>query len=101
MVEWRMKRWGESTNRIDEVVIGEVANPVNAGDDRDRLFRKIKDLLSELLGFVSGVFGGHGGEEEGTGWNGWVQDSRFYSGELLGRDAQSEQMSLTTHAVRG
>ena len=62
-----MKRWGESTNRVDEVVFGEVADPVNAGDDRDRLFGKIKDLVSELLGLVSGVFGGHGGEEGGTG----------------------------------
>lgn len=60
------KRCNESTNRGNEVEIEEAANPVNAGDDGDLLFRKIEDLLSNALGLVSGIPSGHGGEEGRT-----------------------------------
>jgi len=62
------KGWGESTNRSDEVEIEEAADPVNTGDDRDRLFRKIEDLFGELFSLVPSVLSGHDGEEGGTRW---------------------------------
>lgn len=52
---------------MDEVETEEITNPVNAGDDGDRLLGKMEDLLSELFGLVSGVRSGHDGEEGGTG----------------------------------
>jgi len=62
-----MKRRGaESTNRGDKVEIEEIADPVNARDDGDRLFRKVEDLFSELFGLVFCVFGGHDGGERGA-----------------------------------
>jgi len=61
------KRGVESTNRSDEVEIEEIANPVNARDDGDRLFGKVEDLFSELFGLVSCIFSGHDGEERETG----------------------------------
>jgi len=71
VVERQMKkRWGEFTNRSGEVGSEEAANPVNGGDDRDSLFRKIKDLVGELFCLVSDVLGGHDGM--GRGDRVWV-----------------------------
>jgi hypothetical protein len=56
------KRRVECTNRGDEVEIEEIANPLDAGDDGDRLLRKMEDILSEPFGLVSGVLSNHGGE---------------------------------------
>lgn len=62
-----MKRRGvESTNRGEKVEIEEIADPVNARDDGDRLFGKVEDLFSELLGLVFCVLSGHDGEERET-----------------------------------
>ena len=60
------ERWGESTNGGDGAEIKEVADPVNAGDNRDRLFRKVENVLGKLFGLVTGVLSGHGGEEGAT-----------------------------------
>ena len=62
-----MKKRGKSTNRRDETETEEITNPVNAGDDGDRLFRKIEDLLGDLFGLVCGVLSGHCGEGRETG----------------------------------
>lgn len=59
----RKKRWGGSTDRVDQVETEEIANPVNGGDDGDRLLREIEDPLSEPFGLVCGVPGSHDGEE--------------------------------------
>jgi len=74
------KRWGESTDRVDQVETEEVTNPVNGGDNGDRLLRKIEDLLSEPSGLVCGVLGGHDGEERETEEMGVGRGSLGYIG---------------------
>lgn len=61
------KSWNEPTNRSDEVEIKDAADPVDAGDDGDLLFRDVEDLLGELLCRAFGVPGGHDGEEGEAG----------------------------------
>jgi hypothetical protein len=55
------KGQGGSTNTGDEVEVEDVANPVNAGDDRDSLFGKMEDLSSDPPSLVLGVLNGHDG----------------------------------------
>ena len=61
------RRRGESTNGSEEVGVEEVADPIDAGDDGDLFFRKIEDLLSELLCRAFGVPSGHDGEKGEAG----------------------------------
>ena len=61
------RRRSEATNRSHEVEIEEAADPIDAGDDGDLFFRKVKDLLSELLRRAFGVPSSHGGEKGEAG----------------------------------
>jgi len=58
---------GRATNRSEEVEIEEAADPIDAGDDGDLFFRKIEDLLGELLCRAFGVPSGHDGEKGEAG----------------------------------
>ena len=61
------KRRSESTDRSDKVEIEEAADPIDTGDDGDPLFRKIEDLLRELLRRAFDVPSGHSGERGEAG----------------------------------
>lgn len=83
---------GESANGGDEVEVEEVANPVEGGDDGDSLLGEIEDLLSEPLGLVFGVPGGHDREDGETGHvgvSGGLYSYRKAGTVVLGRDIRS------------
>jgi hypothetical protein len=60
-IERRGERQGRLTNTSDEVEVEDVANPVDAGDDRDWFFGKMENLSSDPPSLVSGVLNGHNG----------------------------------------
>lgn len=71
------ERRGECTNGGDKVETEEAANTVEGRDNGDWVLGELEDLSSELRGFVSGVLGGHDGEEREAGGMGMGRGCRL------------------------
>lgn len=69
---------GRCTNSGDKVETGQAANPVKSGDDGDWVLGESENFSGEVRHLVSGVLGGHDGEEWETGGMEVGGDVRFY-----------------------